>query len=103
MLHTYSKRTWSKIRERKINLVYGGGSRGLNGYVSHVAHLGKSYVVGVMPIPLPDPHIFGITCDQLIRTIYVFERIAYKICQSDAFIALLGGFGTFEEIFCIIS
>ena len=31
-----------KLGERKINLVYGGGSRGLNGCVSHAAHLAKS-------------------------------------------------------------
>jgi len=92
-----------KLGERKINLVYGGGSRGLNGCVSHAAHLAKSFVVGVMPIPLAEPYISGITHGQLIRTTSMSERIACKIYQSDAFIALPGGFGTLEQIFCLIS
>ena len=69
-----------KLGERKINLVYGGGSRGLNGCVSHAAHLAKSFVVGVMPIPLAEPYISGITHGQLIRTTSMSERIACKIC-----------------------
>ena len=31
------------------------------------------------------------------------KRMACKICQSDAFIALPRDFGTLEQIFCIIS
>ena len=31
------------------------------------------------------------------------EHMARKICQSDAFITLLGDFGTLEQVFCIIS
>ena len=92
-----------KLGERKINLVYGGGSRGLNGCVSHAAHLTKSFVVGVMPVPLADPYIFGITQDQLIKMTSMFESIACKICKLDAFIALPGGFGILEQIFCLIS
>ncbi|XP_052170742.1 probable cytokinin riboside 5'-monophosphate phosphoribohydrolase LOGL10 [Diospyros lotus] len=92
-----------KLGEKKINLVYGGGSRGLNGYVSQAVHLGNSSVVGIMPIPLAEPHISGITRGQLIETTSMSERMACKIYQSDAFIALPGGFGTLEEIFCIIS
>ena len=89
--------------KQKINLVYGGGSRGLNGCVSHAAHLVKSFVVGVIPIPLAEPYIFRITHNQLIRMTSMSERMACKICQSNAFIALSGGFGTLEQIFCIIS
>ena len=71
-----------KLGQRKINLVYGGGSRALNGCVSHAAYLVKSFVVDVMPIPLLDPYISGITHGQLIRTTSMSERIACKICQS---------------------
>ena len=69
-----------KLGERKINLVYGGVNHGLNGYVSHAAYLAKSFVVGVMPIPLTEPYIFGITYGQLIRTTSMSECIACKIC-----------------------
>ena len=44
-----------KLGEKKINLVYGRGSCGLNGCVSQATQLEKSYVVGVMPNPLADP------------------------------------------------
>ena len=56
-----------------------------------------------MPIPLAEPYISDITHGQLIRTTSMSERIACKICQSDAFSALPGGFGTLEQIFCLIS
>ena len=69
-----------KLREQKINLIYGGGSHALNGCVSHVTHLAKSFVVGVMPIPLAEPYIFGIMHSQLIRTTSMSECIACKIC-----------------------
>ena len=69
-----------KLGEQKINLVYGGESHGLNGCISHAAHLAKSFVVGVMPILLTDPYIFGITHGQLIRMTSMSERMACKIC-----------------------
>ena len=75
----------------------------MNGCVSQAAHLGKSYVVGVMPFLLADQHIFGITRGQLVSITFVSERIACKICQLDAFIVLPGGFGTLKQIFCLIS
>ena len=88
-----------KLGERKINLVYGEGSHGLNGCVSHAAYLGKSFVVGVIPIPFADPHIFEITRGQLIRMTSMSKRTTCKICQTDVFIALPGDFGTLEQSF----
>ena len=85
--------------EQKINVVYGRGSHGLKGYISQAAQLRKTKVVGVMPIPLADPQISWITCDQLKRMTSVSACIACKIYQSDTFIALPGGFGTLEEFF----
>ena len=52
-----------------------------------------------MLIHFADPQIFGITCGQLIRTTSMSERMACKICQLDAFIALPGGFGTLKKYF----
>ncbi|XP_052185200.1 uncharacterized protein LOC127796835, partial [Diospyros lotus] len=54
------------------------------------ALFGKSYVVGVMPIPLAEPRISGTTRGQLVETTSMSERIACKIYQSNAFIGLPG-------------
>ena len=49
------------LAERKIHLVYGGGSLGLMGSVSIVAFLGGSQVLGVIPKALAEGDIIGKT------------------------------------------
>ncbi|XVF14303.1 hypothetical protein REPUB_Repub09cG0047200 [Reevesia pubescens] len=88
------------LAERKIHLVYGGGSLGLMGCVATVAHLGGSKVLGVIPRALAIGNIAGKTVgDELVPCIH--ERIIIMIANADAFIALPGGFGTLGEIFKI--
>ena len=49
------------LAERKIHLVYGGGSLGLMGGVSTSAFLGGSQVLGVIPKVLAKEDIIGKT------------------------------------------
>ncbi|XVF26844.1 hypothetical protein REPUB_Repub14bG0054400 [Reevesia pubescens] len=91
------------LAERKIHLVYGGGSLGLMGYVAIAAHLGGSKVLGVIPRVLAIGNIAGKTVGDEILVSCIHERINIMIANADAFIALLGGFGTLEEIFQIAS
>jgi cytokinin riboside 5'-monophosphate phosphoribohydrolase len=91
------------LAERKIHLVYGGGSLGLMGCVSTAAHLGGGQVLGVIPKPLAVENITGKTIGHEIKVQSMHGRMAHMLVNSDAFIALPGGFGTLEEIFGVAS
>ncbi|XVF08962.1 hypothetical protein REPUB_Repub07fG0049700 [Reevesia pubescens] len=91
------------LAERKIRLVYRGGSLGLMGYVATAAHLGGSKVLGVIPRALAIGNTVGKIVGDEILVSYIHERINIIIANTDAFIALPGGFGTLEEIFQIAS
>jgi len=91
------------LAERKIHLVYGGGSLGLMGSVSTAAFLGGSQVLGIIPKALAKQNITGKTVGEELKVSTMPERIAAMLEHSDAFIALPGGLGTLEEIFQIAS
>ena len=91
------------LAERKIHLVYGGGSLGLKGCVSTTASVGGSQVLGIIPTALAERNISRVTVGEEFQVSSMHERIAQMICNVDAFIALPGGFGTLEEIFQIAS
>ncbi|XVF36640.1 hypothetical protein REPUB_Repub19eG0074400 [Reevesia pubescens] len=91
------------LAERKIYLVYGGGSLGLMGCVATTAHLGGRKFLGVIPRVLAMGNTTGKTVRDEILISYIHERINIMIANADAFIALPGGFGSLEEIFQIAS
>ncbi|KAJ4713021.1 Cytokinin riboside 5'-monophosphate phosphoribohydrolase [Melia azedarach] len=91
------------LAERKLHLVYGGGSLGLMGCVSTAAHVGGSEVVGIIPKALSTGNITGKTVGGELTVLTMHEQIAKMLDFADAFIALPGGFGTLEEIFQIAS
>ena len=80
-------------------LVYGGGRSGLMGTVAEATRQAGGRVVGVIPQALVDKELANRLCDELhiVRTMH--ERKALMAERSDAFIALPGGIGTFEELF----
>ncbi|XVF02401.1 hypothetical protein REPUB_Repub04eG0172600 [Reevesia pubescens] len=73
------------------------------GCVATAAHLGGSKVFGVIPRALAIGNTAGKTVGDEILISCIHERINIMIANVDAFIALLGGFGTLEEIFQIAS
>ncbi|XVF30890.1 hypothetical protein REPUB_Repub16aG0097100 [Reevesia pubescens] len=91
------------LAERKIRLVYGGGSIGLMGCVATTAQFGGSQNLGIIPRALAMRNIIGKTIGNEILVSCMHERMNIMIENADAFIALLGGFGTLEEIFQIAS
>lgn len=89
----------SCLYENRIDLVYGGGNRGLMGVVASTLHgLGGS-VTGVLPEALNLPKV---RTKPVEDTLYIVPdmhaRKAKMYGLSDAFVALPGGIGTFEEI-----
>jgi len=91
------------LAERKIHLVYGGGSLGLMGGVSIAAFLGGSQVLGVVPKALAKGNFIGKTIGEELQVSKMFDRMNTMFNHAGAFIALPGGLGTLEEIFHISS
>ena len=80
-------------------LVYGGGRSGLMGTVAEATRLAGGRVVGVIPQTLVDKELANHQCDELHIVQTMHERKAMMAERSDAFVALPGGIGTFEELF----
>jgi uncharacterized protein (TIGR00730 family) len=86
------------LAERKIRLVYGGGNIGLMGVLADAALAAGGEVIGVIPQMLVNRELAhrGITDLRIVGTMH--ERKALMAELSDAFLALPGGLGTFEEL-----
>jgi uncharacterized protein (TIGR00730 family) len=87
------------IGEHSGQLVYGGGRGGLMGVVAEATRLAGGRVVGVIPQALVDKELANRECDELHIVQTMHERKAMMAERSDAFVALPGGIGTFEELF----
>ena len=84
---------------RNIGIVYGGGRRGLMGALADAAMAAGGEVIGIMPRAMVEKEYAhrGISDLRIVGSMH--ERKARMAELSDAFIALPGGYGTFEE-FC---
>ncbi|UOF92410.1 TIGR00730 family Rossman fold protein [Fodinisporobacter ferrooxydans] len=91
------------IAQNGFELVYGGSKVGLMGEVANqvLAHGGKA--IGVMPTGLFRGEIVHTGLTELIQVKDMHERKATMGNLADAYIALPGGYGTFEELFEVIS
>ncbi|XAR61672.1 hypothetical protein NMG60_11016158 [Bertholletia excelsa] len=92
-----------ELVERKIDLVYGGGSVGLMGLVSQAVYDGGRHVLGVIPKTLMPREITGETVGEVRPVSGMHQRKAEMARQADAFIALPGGYGTLEELLEVIA
>ncbi|KAK3023190.1 hypothetical protein RJ639_044177 [Escallonia herrerae] len=92
-----------ELVNRKIDLVYGGGSVGLMGLISQKVYDGGCHVLGVIPKALMPLEISGETVGEVRVVLDMHERKAEMARQSDAFIALPGGYGTMEEVLEMIT
>ncbi|XVE70345.1 hypothetical protein DITRI_Ditri10aG0065200 [Diplodiscus trichospermus] len=73
------------------------------GYVSTTTHVGGSQVLGIIPTALAEGNFAGKIVGEEFRVPTMQDRIWKMLDNSDAFITLLGGIGTLEEIFQIAS
>ncbi len=94
-----AKQVGQWIGEHRGQLVYGGGRSGLMGEVAEATRLAGGRVVGVIPQALVDKEQANHACDELHIVQTMHERKAMMAERSDAFVALPGGIGTFEELF----
>lgn len=86
-----------------LNLVYGGGRRGLMGEVANAVLEGGGHVTGIITERLVNMEVAhtGLTDLQVVTTMH--ERKAAMAELADGFIALPGGIGTFEEFFEVLT
>ena len=89
----------SLLARRGIGLVYGGGNVGLMGVIADAALAAGGDVIGVIPKALADREVahHGVTELRVVDSMHT--RKAMMADLSDAFIAMPGGVGTFEEFF----
>lgn len=85
----------------EIGIVYGGGKLGLMGTLADTALRLEGEIIGVIPDFLVAKEIAhsGVKDLRVVRSMH--ERKALMSKLSDAFVAMPGGYGTFEE-FCEI-
>jgi hypothetical protein len=84
---------------RGIDLVYGGGRLGLMGVVADSVLAGGGRVYGVIPQALTDLEVAHRGLTELYTVTSMHERKAKMTELTDAFVALPGGIGTFDELF----
>jgi uncharacterized protein (TIGR00730 family) len=98
-----ARRLGAAMAERGIGLVYGGGSVGLMGELADALLAASGEVIGIIPRALAAREIaHGRLADlRLVETMH--ERKAQMAALADAFIALPGGLGTFDELFEILT
>lgn len=89
----------TQIGRRGWNLVYGGGRSGLMGAVADAAIAAGAHVIGVIPHSLMEREVGHTGLAQLHVVQTMHERKLMMAQRCDAFLALPGGIGTFEELF----
>ena len=94
-----ARRVGTHIGEQGWQLVYGGGRAGLMGIVADAALAAGAPVVGVIPESLMGRELGhrGLTELHVVETMHQRKMLMAQRC--DAFLALPGGIGTFEELF----
>jgi uncharacterized protein (TIGR00730 family) len=87
------------MTRRGIGLVFGGGNVGLMGAIADAVLAAGGHAIGVIPHALVARELAHRGLPDLRVVNSMHERKAMMAGLSDAFIAMPGGFGTFEE-FC---
>lgn len=91
------------LARERIELVYGGGMVGLMGIVADAVLQHGGHVIGVIPEKLVIKEVVHEKLPDLRVVKDMHERKAMMANLSDAFIALPGGYGTFEEFFEVLA
>jgi uncharacterized protein (TIGR00730 family) len=91
------------LAQRGIRLVYGGGNIGLMGILADEVLSGGGHVIGVIPRHLVERELAHAGATEMRIVGSMHERKALMAELADAFVALPGGIGTFEELLEIMT
>lgn len=98
-----ARRLGRELADRGTGLVFGGSNIGLMGALADAAKDAGGYVIGVIPQALVEKEVAHKGLSDLRIVSSMHERKAMMAELSDAFVALPGGFGTFEEWFEVVT
>ncbi len=98
-----ARRVGEILAGRGMHLIYGAGSTGLMGAVADGALDAGGQVTGVIPAYFNTPELAHTRLTRLEVVDTIHQRKARMAELADGFIALPGGFGTFEELFEILT
>ena len=93
----------SLLAASNIELIYGGGNCGLMGVLADEVLKNGGRVIGVIPEGLMGKELGHLQLTKLHVVTDMHKRKALMSSLADGFIALPGGFGTFEELFEVIT
>jgi uncharacterized protein (TIGR00730 family) len=93
----------AELAKRNIRLIYGGGNMGLMGRVADGAMENNGSVTGIIPNFLAKLEVAHKTLTEIHFTETMHERKAKMVSLTDGVIALPGGYGTFDELFEILT
>ena len=91
------------LAKQEITLVYGAAKIGIMGKVAQAVLDNHGKVIGVIPEFLKLKEVVHLGLSQLITTSNMHKRKLKMHELSNGFITLPGGYGTFEELFEIIT
>jgi uncharacterized protein (TIGR00730 family) len=91
------------MAERKISVIYGGGSVGTMGHLARSALAAGGEVVGVIPTALDDSEIAFEGCTELHVVSNMHQRKKMMFDLADAVLVLPGGVGTLELMIEVIT
>lgn len=100
--YTFAEEFGRQIAINSYNMVYGGTTVGMMGTIANNALKYGANVIGVIPERIAQFGLKHPDLAQVIITKDMRERKATMERYADIFVALPGGFGTFEEIFEIL-
>ncbi len=98
-----AKHVGIELASKKMTLIYGGGKVGLMGACANAALEKGGKVIGIIPDFMMEKEIGHTGVSELIVVESMHERKLQMHELSDAVITLPGGFGTFEELFEILT
>lgn len=99
LFEQHAKQLGYLLAEKNINLIYGGGNKGLMAAVANAALEKGGTVTGIIPQLLSglEHQHEGVTELIVVETMHIRKRMLYEKC--DAAIVLPGGYGTLDELF----
>jgi len=91
------------LAQKNIQLVYGGGKRGLMGVVANTVIKNNGKVVGVIPSLLSEKEDIhdDLATLHIVETMHERKKMMFEMCEAG--IILPGGFGTLDELFEMIT
>jgi len=95
--------TGALLARKGVELVYGGGSIGLMGVIADTMLAAGGHVIGVIPRALATRELTHTGLPDLRVVGSMHERKALMAELADAFLALPGGIGTFEEFLEVLT